>query len=66
MRNRIYLALGVLLFLIGGVWTLQGLGVLGGSAMSGDSTWAFVGPVVAAVGVYVGVWAVLRGRAGRR
>ena len=37
--------------LTGVVWTLQGLDVLGGSAMSGDKTWAVVGPIVALVGL---------------
>ena len=44
---------GVVLLLIGGLWTLQGLGVVGGSAMSGVTLWAMVGPVVALVGVYL-------------
>jgi hypothetical protein len=42
---------GVIALLAGLVWTLQGLGVLGGSAMSGQRLWAVVGPVVALVGL---------------
>jgi hypothetical protein len=42
---------GVLLVLMGGVWTLQGLGLVGGSVMSGDRTWAVIGPVVAVAGL---------------
>lgn len=42
---------GVVLVLLGLVWFLQGVGVLGGSAMSGSSLWAVVGPVVAVVGI---------------
>jgi hypothetical protein len=40
------------------VWTLQGLGYLKGSPMTGVDLWAIVGPVVAGFGValaYVGV-----------
>jgi hypothetical protein len=47
----VFIILGVLLVLAGAVWTLQGLGVLGGSAMSGDTTWAIVGPIVLVVGL---------------
>ena len=55
---RWWLVVGVLLVLMGGVWTLQGLGVLGGSVMSGDRTWAVIGPVVAVAGlVAIGVGA---------
>ena len=43
-------ALGAFLVLIGVVWFLQGIDVLGGSAMSGVTLWAVVGPVVALVG----------------
>ena len=47
----VFLAVGVLLVLTGIVWTLQGLDVLGGSAMSGVTIWAIVGPIVAIVGL---------------
>jgi hypothetical protein len=42
---------GALLVATGAVWTLQGVGMLGGSPMTGDRTWAVVGPVVAVVGL---------------
>lgn len=47
----VLIVVGVLLLLSGAVWTLQGLNVLGGSAMSGVTLWAVVGPVVAIVGL---------------
>jgi hypothetical protein len=47
----LWLVIGVLAVIAGLVWTLQGLNILGGSAMSGDSTWAIVGPIVAVVGM---------------
>lgn len=40
---------------IGAVWTLQGLGYLGGSVMTGVTLWAVVGPCVALVGLLVAV-----------
>ena len=45
------LAVAVLMVAVGAVWTAQGLDLIGGSSMSGDSTWAAIGPVVAGLGV---------------
>ena len=41
-----YVVPGVLLTLVGLVWTLQGFNILSGSAMSGSSLWATIGPIV--------------------
>ena len=46
-----WLILGVLAVLIGAVWTLQGLNILGGSVMSGNLTFAVIGPIVGIVGL---------------
>jgi hypothetical protein len=55
---RWWLVAGVLLVGMGGLWTLQGLGLVGGSVMSGERTWAVIGPVVAVAGlVAIGVGA---------
>ena len=43
--------LGVLMILVGLVWTFQGLGYVGGSSMTGNSTWAVIGPAVAGLGL---------------
>lgn len=45
------LGLAVLLVAVGALWTAQGLGYVGGSSMSGSSTWATIGPLVAGLGV---------------
>jgi hypothetical protein len=37
--------------LTGLVWTLQGLGYVGGSFMSGATLWAVIGPLVALAGL---------------
>lgn len=50
MSRNVLIVIGVVLIAVGVVWTLQGLDVLGGSAMSGVTMWAVVGPVVAVVG----------------
>ena len=47
----LFLVLGALLVVVGGVWTFQGLGYLKGSPMTGVDTWAMIGPVVAGLGV---------------
>ena len=39
------------MFLMWLVFTLQGLGYLEGSAMTGVDFWAFAGPVIAGLGV---------------
>ena len=41
---------GALLILSGVVWTLQGLDLVGGSSMSGNTIWAVIGPITAIVG----------------
>ena len=51
MSRPVALALGGVLVVVGLVWMLQGLDVLGGSAMSGVTLWAVVGPIVALAGI---------------
>ena len=45
------IVLGVVMVLLGAVWTFQGLGYLEGSPMTGQTFWAVVGPIVAGLGV---------------
>jgi len=60
MKKVVLIALGVLLGAAGVVWTLQGLGYVEGSSMSGNSLWAIVGPIVAAIGVSL-LYVTIRG-----
>jgi hypothetical protein len=53
MNRNLQAGLGVLLVLVGVIWTLQGLGMLAGSVMTGVMLWAIVGPIVALIGVLV-------------
>ena len=53
---------GAILVLIGAVWTLQGLNLLGGSFMTGQTQWLVIGAVCAIVGVALLGWANLRRR----
>ena len=45
------LILGVIAIFAGGVWILQGSGVLPGSFMTGQRMWLIVGIIVAIVGL---------------
>ena len=42
---------GVVLVLLGGLWTLQGFGLVGGSFMTGSTTWLVIGLVLVAAGI---------------
>ena len=53
MRAIILVGLGVLITLAGVIFTLQGVGVIGGSAMSGVTVWAVAGPVITVVGLAI-------------
>lgn len=45
------IVIGVIVLLVGIVWTLQGLNVLHGSVMSGSMLWAVIGPIVSLVAI---------------
>ena len=51
MRRVVLVGAGFLLTLAGVVFTLQGVGVLGGSVMSGVTFWAVAGPAIALAGL---------------
>lgn len=51
MNKNLQVGLGVLLVLVGLIWTGQGLGWVSGSAMTGVTLWAIIGPIVALLGV---------------
>ena len=48
---------GAVLVFFGGVWVLQGVNVLPGSFMSGQTQWAVRGGIAAVVGIGVLLWA---------
>ncbi len=51
MKQIVLVVIGLVAALAGLVWTLQGLGYVGGSFMSGATVWAVIGPIVAIVGL---------------
>jgi hypothetical protein len=59
--RKLAVGIGVLLVIFGITFGLQGLGVIGGSAMSGKTAWAVLGPVIALVGIGL----IVGGRRGR-
>ena len=50
MRTAMIVA-GVVLLLVGVIWILQGINVLPGSFMTGQTKWAVIGVVTAIVGI---------------
>lgn len=54
--------IGVVVFLFGLLWALQGFGVAGvpQSFMSNNTTWAVIGPIVAVIGIVLAVGALRR------
>lgn len=64
MTRWAILAGGVLADLVGTIWLLQGLNILGGSRMTGDPLWAVLGLVLIVVGTLIVALSTLRG--GRR
>ena len=63
MRRVVLVGVGVLVMLAGVIFTLQGIGVLGGSGMSGVTFWAVAGPVIALAGLAIAAIGVRRGLA---
>ncbi len=53
------LAISIVLLLVGLLWIGQGLGMLGGNAMSGQSIWALIGIVLVVVAAGV-AWTARR------
>jgi hypothetical protein len=54
--------LAILLIIIGGVWFLQGINILPGSFMTGQSEWAVFGAIFIVLGLGLLVYANLKGK----
>src|SRR5271165_5433715 len=65
MRRVVLVGVGVLVTLAGIIFTLQGVGVLGGSVMSGVTFWAVAGPVIALAGLALAAISLRGGLASR-
>jgi hypothetical protein len=51
MRQIVLVVIGAAAAVVGLVFTLQGLGYVGGSFMSGATVWAVIGPLVVLAGL---------------
>jgi hypothetical protein len=58
----VLVVIGVLAVIAGLIWTLQGLNVIGGSSMSGQTMWAIIGPIVGIVGLVLLIVSLVGGR----
>ncbi|HKH07545.1 MAG TPA: hypothetical protein VKA62_01250 [Agromyces sp.] len=61
MRKPVLITVGVIVAILGAVFTFQGLGFIGGSAMTGSTLWAVLGPIIAVVGIALMVVGLRRG-----
>lgn len=53
MRKAVLVVVGIVVALFGLLFTLQGVGVLAGSAMSNTTFWSVAGPIIILVGLVV-------------
>jgi hypothetical protein len=51
MKNRLLVAAGIVVIIVGAIFALQGFGVIMGSAMSNNHTYEIVGPLIALAGL---------------
>jgi hypothetical protein len=60
--RALLVVLGALIAIAGIVWTMQGLGYVTGSFMTGATLWAVIGPVTAVAGLALIAFGLLRRR----
>ena len=58
--RALLVVLGALIAIAGIVWTMQGLGYVTGSFMTGATLWAVIGPVTAVAGLALIAFGLLR------
>jgi len=61
MRRWLKTIVGIVFVALGVVWILQGLNVLQGSVMSGQSMWLVIGVILALLGAWL-LWSLRAGR----
>ncbi len=52
--------IGIILLLAGTLWSLQGVGIVGGSCMTGQKQWLYIGIITAVIGLALTAWAFAR------
>ena len=66
MKKGLLVAVGALLTIAGVVFALQGFNVVGGSAISGKSLWAVLGPLIAIAGLIIAAVGLRQGKVAAR
>ncbi len=61
MRSTLII-IGVVAIVVGAIWTGQGMGLIPGSFMTGDTKWLIIGLIVAVVGVVLLVLGLRRAK----
>jgi hypothetical protein len=59
------ITVGLIAVAVGAIWAGQGLNLLPGSIMSGDTKWLVIGLIVGVVGVILAVLGLRRPKGGR-
>lgn len=59
MRKPLLIVGGLIVALIGAVFSLQGFGVFKGSSMTNSTFWAVAGPIIVVIGL-AGAWRGVR------
>jgi uncharacterized membrane protein len=57
VQKTVLTAVGLLLTIAGVIFTLQGIGLIKGSSMTGTTLWTVLGPIIAVVGLGLAVTA---------
>ena len=63
-RNTL-ITVGVIALVVGGIWVGQGLNLIPGSFMTGDTKWFVIGLIVAVVGILLVVLGLRRPKGSR-
>ena len=58
--------IGVVAIVVGAIFSGQGMGLIPGSFMTGDSKWLVIGLIIVVVGIVLVVLGAMRPRGGRR
>lgn len=60
MDRPVLVIVGLVIALLGLLFTLQGVGIVKGSAMTGTTLWTVIGPVIIVVGLAIAAIGVRR------
>ncbi len=54
--RTVLLIIAALLIFFGALFFLQGIGLVGGSGMTGNRSWAVIGPIMVVAGIVLGIF----------